>query len=58
MTINQWNIEYANTITNRDRLNHHLSECNDSEIKAIKENLYQTPKGQELFDKATFGMGI
>lgn len=53
--VNQWNINYANTITTSDRLNHHLNECSNQEVKIIKDNFYKVSKTKKLFDRATKG---
>jgi len=56
--VNQWNIEYAKTITTSDRLNHHICDCSNKEILAIKDFFYKEPKTKKLFDRATRGMAV
>lgn len=54
--MNKFDIDYANTITNADRLNHHLSQCSKETLLAIKENFSKCPKKIKLFSRATKGM--
>lgn len=53
--VNQWNVNYAKTITTADRLNHHLSECSNEEVIAIRDEFAKAPKTKKLFDRATKG---
>lgn len=53
--LNEFDLNFAKKITNADRLAHHLSECNDATIKAIKEFFNRTPKTAKIFARATHG---
>lgn len=56
--MNEFDVRYAHTITNKDRLCHHLHEVSKETFLEIKEQFSKDKKKAKLFEKATKGWAV